>query len=74
MSYDALNREILRTYSNGDLTVTTNYDESNCLTLSACQNIGHATSTTDAVGSESWAYQIDPGNFPQCPRESTHHQ
>jgi RHS repeat-associated protein len=61
--FDALNRETLRTYSNGDASIATNYDELNCLGLSACQNIGHSTSTTDAAGSESWAYQVDPGNF-----------
>jgi len=62
-SYDALNRESVRTYSNGDPTVTTTYDQSNCLVLFFCQNIGHATSITDAAGSESWAYQVDPANL-----------
>jgi RHS repeat-associated protein len=62
-SYDALNRETVRTYSNGDPTVTTTYDQSACLVLSACQNIGHATSITDGAGSESWAYQVDPANL-----------
>ena len=61
--YDALNRETLRTYSNGDPSTTTNYDEPNCLGLSPCQNTGHATSTTDGAGSESWAYQTDVANF-----------
>jgi RHS repeat-associated protein len=61
--YDALNRETVHNYSNGDATVTTVYDGSSCLGLTACQNIGHATSITDAAGSESWAYQVDPANL-----------
>ncbi len=61
--YDALNRETVHNYSNGDTTVATTYDQSNCLVLSACQNIGHATSVTDAAGSEAWAYQVDPANL-----------
>jgi len=59
-TYDALNRELTRTYSNGDPTVTTAYDQSNCLGLSTCQNIGQRTSMTDAAGSENWAYDV-PG-------------
>jgi phage tail sheath gpL-like len=50
-SYDALNREIAVSYSNGDPTITTAYDQSNCLGLSTCQNIGHATSIADGAGS-----------------------
>lgn len=61
--YDALNRQTVLNYSNGDPTVTTTYDGSACLGLSACQNIGHATSITDAAGSESWAYQTDSTNL-----------
>jgi RHS repeat-associated protein len=57
--YDSLNRPTSRTYSNGDPTVTITYDQSACLTLSACQNIGYRTSMTDAAGSEFWAYQVD---------------
>jgi RHS repeat-associated protein len=60
--YDVLNRELTRTYSNLDPTVTTAYDQPACLGLSACQNIGHRTSMTDAAGSESWAYQVDKPN------------
>jgi len=60
--FDALNRETVRNYSNGDPTITTTYDESNCLGISACQNIGQRTSRTDAAGSESWAYQVDAIN------------
>ena len=57
--YDVLNREKSRTYSNGDPSVSVNYDEANCLGFSPCQNIGHQTSMTDAAGSESWAYQVN---------------
>jgi RHS repeat-associated protein len=60
--YDAINREVVLNYSNGDPTVTTTYDQTACLGLSACQNIGHRTSMTDAVGSESWSYQVDAAN------------
>jgi len=60
--YDALNRETVLNYSNGDPTVTTAYDQPACLTLSACQNIGHRTSMIDAAGSEAWAYQTDATN------------
>jgi len=61
-SYDALHRETSRTYSNSDPTITTTYDQTACLTISPCQNIGHRTSMTDAAGSESWAYQVDATN------------
>jgi len=60
--YDAINREVALNYSNGDATVTTTYDQSNCLGLSACQNIGLRTSMTDAAGSEAWSYQVDAAN------------
>jgi RHS repeat-associated protein len=60
--YDALNRETSRIYSNGDPTVTSAYDEANCLGLAACQNIGHRTSITDAAGSAAWSYQVDATN------------
>jgi RHS repeat-associated protein len=56
--YDVLNRETTRTYSNGDPSVTTTYDQSACLGLASCQNIGHRTSMTDAAGSEAWAYDV----------------
>src|SRR5215470_2222269 len=46
--FDALNRETVRNYSNGDITIATTYDQSNCLGLSVCHNIGHRTSMTDA--------------------------
>jgi RHS repeat-associated protein len=61
-AHDALNRETSTTYSNGDPTITTTYDQSACLGLSSCQNIGHATSITDGAGSELWAYQVDAVN------------
>jgi RHS repeat-associated protein len=60
--YDVLNREISRSYSNGDPTITTTYDQSACLGLTACQNVGHRTSVTDAAGSEAWSYQVDTTN------------
>ncbi len=60
--YDALNRGTVLNYSNGDPTVTTTYDQSACLGLSACQNIGQRTSVTDAAGSEAWSYQVDATN------------
>lgn len=53
--YDALRREINRTYSNGDPSVTTHYDEPTCL-FTPCANVGHRTSMTDAAGSEIWSY------------------
>jgi RHS repeat-associated protein len=55
-AYDALNRMTGKTYSNGDPTVTYSYDQSGCLGLSACFNVGRRTAMTDAAGSESWAY------------------
>ena len=61
-NYDVLNRELSRTYSNSDPTVSTAYDAAGCLGLSTCQNIGHRTSMTDAAGSESWAYRVDATN------------
>ena len=60
--YDALNRETARSYSNGDTGITTIYDQTACLGLSTCQNIGHPTSATDAAGSEAWSYQVDATN------------
>src|SRR5207245_9736990 len=61
-SYDALNRLLSRSYSNGDPSVSITYDQSNCLGLSTCQNIGQRTSETDAAGSEAWSYQVDATN------------
>jgi len=57
--YEALNREISRSYSNGDPTVTMSYDQSACLGLAACENIGHRTTRTDGTGSEEWAYEVN---------------
>jgi RHS repeat-associated protein len=62
-AYDALNRNKTITYSNGDPSISINYDEANCLGLTACQNIGQRTSMTDAAGSEAWSYQIDAANL-----------
>ena len=60
--FDALNRETSVSYSNGDPSVTTAYDQSACLGLSSCVNIGHHTSVTDAAGTESLSYQVDATN------------
>lgn len=57
--YDILNRPASRTYSNGDPSVTIAYDQSNCLGLTSCSNVGQRTSMTDAAGSEAWSYQVD---------------
>jgi RHS repeat-associated protein len=54
--YDVLNRMTGKTYSNGDPAVTYSYDQSGCLGLSTCYNVGRRTAMTDAAGSESWAY------------------
>jgi RHS repeat-associated protein len=62
VQYDAINREVVLNYSNGDPTVTTTYDQTSCLGLSACQNVGGRTSMTDAAGSEAWSYQVDSSN------------
>jgi RHS repeat-associated protein len=61
-TYDAIHRELTSSYSNGDPTITTTYDQPACLGLSSCQNIGQRTSMTDAAGSESWSYQVDAAN------------
>ncbi len=61
-TYDAIRREKTVAYSNGDPGISINYDEANCLGLSACQNIGQRTSMSDAAGSESWSYQVDATN------------
>ena len=55
-SYDALNRITGMTYSNGDPSVSYTYDQSACLGQSACSNIGHRTTVTDAGGNEEFAY------------------
>jgi RHS repeat-associated protein len=62
-TYDALLRGKGVSYSNSDPSLAYNYDETNCLGLTACQNIGHRTSMTDAAGSEIWAYQVDQPNL-----------
>jgi RHS repeat-associated protein len=55
--YEALNREVSASYSNGDPTITTTYDQSACLGLATCENIGHRTTRADGSGSEEWAYE-----------------
>jgi RHS repeat-associated protein len=62
-TYDALNRQTKRTYSNGDHAVTTTYDQTTCLGLSTCSNIGVRTTMVDAAGTDKWAYKIDPANL-----------
>ena len=61
--YDALNRLTSEAYSNGDPSVTIKYDETNCLGLTSCSNIGHRTSMTDGAGSDAWAYEVDKANL-----------
>lgn len=56
--YDALDRLSSATYSNSDPSISIHYDESNCLTLPHCDNIGHRTSATDAAGSEAWSFDV----------------
>jgi RHS repeat-associated protein len=58
-TYDALHRELTRTYSNGDPTVTTIYDQQ----CTGCTNIGHRTAMTDGAGSETWQYQENSNNY-----------
>jgi RHS repeat-associated protein len=60
--YDGLHRELKITYSNADPTLSFTYDQSVCLGLTACHNIGHRTSMTDGAGSEHWAYEVDKTN------------
>ena len=67
--YDKLHRETSVTYSNGDPSLTFTYDETNCLGLAACQNIGYRTSMTDGGGSEKWAYQVDSTNYRSIHKE-----
>jgi RHS repeat-associated protein len=57
-SLDALHRTLGATYSNGDPAVSYVYDQTNCLGLAQCANIGHRTSMTDAGGSEIWAFDV----------------
>ena len=67
--YDALNRVTQISYSNGDPSITTTYDQSSCLGLSSCNNIGYRTSVADGAGSEAWAYQVDMTNLRSVHRE-----
>jgi RHS repeat-associated protein len=68
-TYDALHRALTSTYSNGDPSLSYTYDQAGCLSLSACQNIGHRTSMTDGAGAESWAYEVDKTNLHSIDRE-----
>jgi RHS repeat-associated protein len=54
--YDSINRLLSTSYSNGDPTVSFIYDNSSCQSAPACYNIGYRTSSADAAGAESWAY------------------
>jgi RHS repeat-associated protein len=55
-SWDKLNRMLGRTYSNGDPSVSYVYDQTACVVVASCYNIGHMTTMTDAAGSDSFAY------------------
>jgi len=55
-TWDGLNRMKTRTYSNGDPTVTYTYDQTTCVVVTTCYNVGRRTTMTDASGSEKWAY------------------
>jgi YD repeat-containing protein len=68
---DVLHRVTKITYSSGDPSLTFAYDQVNCLGLSACQNIGHRTSMTDAAGSEAWSYHVDATN-PDTTKRTIH--
>ena len=61
--YDVVNRLLAVSHSNGDPGATFTYDQSNCLGLATCQNIGERTSAIDAAGSEAWSYQVDASNL-----------
>jgi len=61
--YDVLSRLKNKSYSNGEPMISINYDESNCLGLSSCQNVGQRTSSTDASGSEAWSFQVDKAHL-----------
>lgn len=71
-SWDALHRQTGVSYTNDPNNtppVAFAYDQSNCLGLTTCQNIGHRTSMTDGAGSESWAYQVDKTNLRSIHKE-----
>jgi RHS repeat-associated protein len=54
--WDTLNRMTSRMYSNSDPAVAYTYDQTTCVVVASCYNIGRRTGTTDAGGSEAWAY------------------
>jgi RHS repeat-associated protein len=55
-TYEPLNRLTARSYSNSDPSVSYAYDQTACVVVATCYNVGHRTSMSDAGGSESWAY------------------
>jgi YD repeat-containing protein len=55
-SWDVLNPMTGRTYSNGDPSVTYVYDQTTCVVVPSCYNVGKLTSTSDAAGSEKISY------------------
>ena len=55
-SYDNLNRMIGKSYANTDPSVSYAYDQTTCVVVPTCYNVGRRTSMTEANGSESWAY------------------
>lgn len=57
-TYDLINRPTGKTYNNGDAAISYAYDQPTCLGLSACDNVGHKTSMTDAAGSEAWSFSV----------------
>jgi YD repeat-containing protein len=57
--WDTLNRMASRTYSNGDPTVTYSYDQTTCVVVTSCYNIGRRTGTTDGGGHGSVGVRQD---------------
>ena len=55
-SWDALNRMLGRSYSNGDSSVGYGYDSTASVVVASCHNIGHMTSMTDPAGTEGFCY------------------
>jgi RHS repeat-associated protein len=68
-TYDALHRTTGVSYTTSDPSLAFTYDGTGCLSLTACQNIGHRTGMTDGAGSEVWAYQVDKTNSRSIHRE-----
>jgi len=56
-TYDALNRPTGKSYSNNNPTATAyTYDQTSCLGLSSCYNVGRRTTMSDASGGTQRAY------------------